>query len=132
MAAEIAVSALEEDVIECSADDNDLLQKVASTSMAGRAAGSDIRFAKILVEALAHVTHETESGIRCEAEDVLFEKLEDSTINDTHMVTGVFWRQRIPMERMASPSEISYYIFNLASETNSFMTGQTITVSGGE
>ncbi|MDG1542097.1 MAG: TCP-1/cpn60 chaperonin family protein [Candidatus Thalassarchaeaceae archaeon] len=105
MAAEIAVSALEEDVIECSEDDNDLLLKVASTSMTGRAAGSDIRFAKMLVEALAHVTHDTESGIRCEAEDVLFEKLEDSTINDTRMVTGVFWRQRIPMERMVGVKE---------------------------
>jgi len=38
----------------------------------------------------------------------------------------------IPMHRMASASEISYYIYNLVSDKNSFMTGQTITVSGGE
>ena len=38
----------------------------------------------------------------------------------------------IPMERMASPLEISYIILNLIDEKNSFMTGQTITVSGGE
>jgi chaperonin GroEL (HSP60 family) len=82
-----------------------LLQRVASTSLTGRAAGSDTRFATMLVEALSKVTHETESGIRTEAEDVLFEKLEDSTINDTRMVAGVFWRQRIPMERMAGVKE---------------------------
>ncbi|HIA24214.1 MAG TPA: hypothetical protein EYN78_00115, partial [Candidatus Poseidoniales archaeon] len=105
MAAEIAASALEENVINCSPDDSELLQKVASTSLTGRAAGSDTRFATMLVEALRKVTHETESGIRTEAEDVLFEKLEDSTINDTRMVAGVFWRQRIPMERMAGVRE---------------------------
>jgi chaperonin GroEL (HSP60 family) len=91
--------------MECSADDSELLQKVASTSLTGRSAGSDTRFATMMVEALSKVTHETESGIRREAEDVLFEKLEDSTINDTRMIAGVFWRQRIPMERMAGVRE---------------------------
>ncbi len=38
----------------------------------------------------------------------------------------------IPMNRMAEPSEISKYINDLVTEKNSFMTGQTITVSGGE
>jgi len=33
---------------------------------------------------------------------------------------------------MAEPKEISKYIINLATEKNSFMTGETITVSGGE
>ena len=38
----------------------------------------------------------------------------------------------IPMNRMAEPYEISKYINDLVSDKNSFMTGQTITVSGGE
>ena len=38
----------------------------------------------------------------------------------------------IPISRMAEPKEIAVYIKNLATEDNSYMTGQTITVSGGE
>jgi len=38
----------------------------------------------------------------------------------------------IPINRMAEPKEIAVYIKNLATEDNSYMTGQTITVSGGE
>ena len=38
----------------------------------------------------------------------------------------------IPINRMAEPKEISSYILNLSTENNSYMTGQTITVSGGE
>ena len=38
----------------------------------------------------------------------------------------------IPMNRMAEPKEISNYITNLTTEKNSYMTGQTVTVSGGE
>ena len=38
----------------------------------------------------------------------------------------------IPIKRMATSTEISNYIYNLVSQKNSFMTGQTITVSGGE
>ena len=38
----------------------------------------------------------------------------------------------IPANRMAVPKEISVYIINLTTESNSYMTGETITVSGGE
>ena len=38
----------------------------------------------------------------------------------------------IPMNRMAEPKEISSCIINLATEKNSYMTGQTILISGGE
>ena len=38
----------------------------------------------------------------------------------------------IPMNRMAEPREISVHIKNLATDTNLYMTGQTLTVSGGE
>ena len=38
----------------------------------------------------------------------------------------------IPMNRMAEPKEIASYIVNLTTEKNSYMTGQTLTVSGGE
>ena len=38
----------------------------------------------------------------------------------------------IPINRMAEPKEISDYIVNLTTESNSYMTGQTLTVSGGE
>ena len=40
--------------------------------------------------------------------------------------------QLIPMNRMAEPKEISIYITNLTTDSNSYMTGQTIVVSGGE
>ena len=38
----------------------------------------------------------------------------------------------IPINRIAEPKEISSYITNLTTENNSYMTGQTLTVSGGE
>jgi len=38
----------------------------------------------------------------------------------------------IPMNRMAEPKEIAAYIINLSTESNSYITGQTITASGGE
>ena len=38
----------------------------------------------------------------------------------------------IPAARMAKADEISNYIVGLVSEKNSYMTGQTITVAGGE
>ena len=38
----------------------------------------------------------------------------------------------IPINRMAEPKEISNYITNLTTVSNSYMTGQTLTVSGGE
>jgi len=38
----------------------------------------------------------------------------------------------IPVNRMAEPKEISTYIVSLVTEGNSYMTGQTLTISGGE
>jgi len=38
----------------------------------------------------------------------------------------------IPIKRMAEPNEISTYIVSLTTDSNSYMTGQTVTVSGGE
>ena len=38
----------------------------------------------------------------------------------------------IPANRMAKPKEMSVYITNLTTDTNSYMTGQTLTASGGE
>ena len=38
----------------------------------------------------------------------------------------------IPINRMAKPEEMSAYITNLTTDNNSYITGQTITVSGGE
>ena len=38
----------------------------------------------------------------------------------------------IPINRMAEPKEISTYIVSLVTESNSYMTGQTLTVLGGE
>jgi NAD(P)-dependent dehydrogenase (short-subunit alcohol dehydrogenase family) len=38
----------------------------------------------------------------------------------------------IPINRMAEPKEIAAYIVNLTTENNSYITGQTLTVSGGE
>ncbi len=38
----------------------------------------------------------------------------------------------IPMKRIAQPQEIANAIFHLASNENTYITGQTISVSGGE
>ena len=38
----------------------------------------------------------------------------------------------IPINRMAKPEEMSVYITNLTTDNNSYITGQTITASGGE
>ena len=38
----------------------------------------------------------------------------------------------IPINRMAEPKEISAYITNLTTDSNYYMTGQTLTASGGE
>lgn len=38
----------------------------------------------------------------------------------------------IPANRMAEPDEIAKMIWNLASSENTYITGQTITISGGE
>jgi len=40
--------------------------------------------------------------------------------------------KHIPINRMAEPKEISDYIMSLTTDSNSYMTGQTLTVSGGE
>lgn len=38
----------------------------------------------------------------------------------------------IPINRMAEPIEIAAYIMDLATDKNTYMTGETLTVSGGE
>ena len=38
----------------------------------------------------------------------------------------------VPTKRMAEPNEISAYIVSLTTDSNSYMTGQTINISGGE
>ena len=38
----------------------------------------------------------------------------------------------VPINRMATPKEIAVYITNLTTENNSYMTGETVTVAGGE
>ena len=38
----------------------------------------------------------------------------------------------IPIERMAKPKEMAKYILSFVTENNTYMTGETITVSGGE
>ena len=38
----------------------------------------------------------------------------------------------IPMKRMAKTEEIASYIFSLISEQNTYITGQTLSISGGE
>ena len=38
----------------------------------------------------------------------------------------------IPIKRMATPLEIAKYIYQLSSTENTFVTGETFTVAGGE
>ena len=63
------------------------------------------------------------------------DKIVDEEDSYRHSKWLSFMKKRlklIPMNRMAEPGEISKYINDLVTEKNSFMTGQTITVSGGE
>ena len=56
-------------------------------------------------------------------------------INEKYMVKKLTMKKRIqliPAARMASPDEIANYIVGLISEKNTYMTGQTVTVAGGE
>lgn len=39
--------------------------------------------------------------------------------------------KQIPLKRMADPEEIAKFIFYLASEENTYITGQKIAVDGG-
>ena len=41
-------------------------------------------------------------------------------------------KKLIPMQRIAHPDEIAKYIFFISSENNSYVTGQHLTISGGE
>ena len=38
----------------------------------------------------------------------------------------------IPAKRMAEPSEVADYIVFLISDKNTYITGQTLSISGGE
>ena len=38
----------------------------------------------------------------------------------------------IPIGRMASKKEIAKFIYNLSSENNTYITGETLTIAGGE
>jgi NAD(P)-dependent dehydrogenase (short-subunit alcohol dehydrogenase family) len=38
----------------------------------------------------------------------------------------------IPIKRMAQPSEIANFIYYLGSEKNTYISGQVISISGGE
>ena len=40
--------------------------------------------------------------------------------------------KRIPIGRMAETQEIADFIFYLSSEKNTFITGEIISISGGE
>jgi 3-oxoacyl-[acyl-carrier protein] reductase len=40
-------------------------------------------------------------------------------------------RQQIPLRRLATPDEIASAVFFLASEQNTYITGQTIVIDGG-
>nr|MBC8437963.1 hypothetical protein [Euryarchaeota archaeon] len=104
-AAKISVKSLEDSIIKCESDDIDTLVKVASTSLTGRAGGSNEKFSTMLVDAVQIVSSRGDGDIESRFEDILFDKFEDGDINDTRMISGVFWRQRIPMERMAGRRE---------------------------
>ena len=38
----------------------------------------------------------------------------------------------IPIKRIATVDEISEFVYNLSSEKNTYITGQTIAIAGGE
>lgn len=57
---------------------------------------------------------------------------------DTELTRGILGEKgiaemtaKVPMKRLATPEEIARYVFFLAGEQNSYMTGQNIVVDGG-
>ena len=49
--------------------------------------------------------------------------------NDENQIAEL--AQKIPLKRLATPSEISYWVSALTSKENTYLTGQTIHVDGG-
>ena len=98
----LALARLDEITLPVSADDRDRLAQVAATALSGRVAAAESeKFSEMLVDALAAVTHQEGDSIRCEAEDVLFDKSEEGTLSDSRLINGVIWKKRIPLARMA-------------------------------
>ena len=59
-----------------------------------------------------------------------FVKTEMTTQNNTpEQIASI--AQDLPIRRLAEPSEIAELVYFLASEKNSFITGQTIYIDGG-
>ena len=97
-----ALERLDELTVPVTKDNRDILSKIASTSLYGRAASSELdMFSKMIVDALEMVTHQQGDSIRCEAEDVLFDKSEEGALSDSRLIRGVVWKKRIPLARMA-------------------------------
>ena len=97
-----ALERLDELTVPVTKDNRDTLSKIASTSLHGRAASSELdMFSKMIVDALEMVTHQQGDSIRCEAEDVLFDKSEEGALSDSRLIRGVVWKKRIPLARMA-------------------------------
>ncbi|PLA75533.1 SDR family oxidoreductase [Hydrogenovibrio sp. SC-1] len=74
----------------------------------------DLASSKVLVNAVSPGFIETELTERVLGEEGIAEM-----------------KQRIPLNRLGKPQEIANYVLFLASDKNTYMTGQNITVDGG-
>lgn len=101
----------------------------SSVSRAGRSAYSASKFALLgVTRALALEVAKENVLVNCLAPGFVDTELSRSILGEKGMAELV---ERIPMGRFAKPEEIARYIVFLASEENTYMTGQNIIVDGG-
>ena len=97
-----ALTRLDELEITVTGDDRKMLTQVACTALSGRVAAAESEmFSTMIIDALDTVTQQQGDSIRCEAEDVLFDKAEEGALSDSRLIRGVIWKKRIPLARMA-------------------------------
>lgn len=98
-------------------------------SKPGRSAYSASKFGLFgMTRALALEVAADNVTVNCLAPGIVDTDLTRRVLGDAGIAALV---SQVPMGRLARPEEIAAYIRFLASEENSFMTGQTIIVDGG-
>ena len=98
-------------------------------SKAGRSAYSASKFGLFgLSRALALEVAAKNVLVNCVAPGVVDTELTRTVLGEKGIAELV---DRIPVGRLARPEEIARYIRFLASEENTYMTGQNIVVDGG-
>ncbi|MDO8527411.1 MAG: SDR family oxidoreductase [Deltaproteobacteria bacterium] len=98
-------------------------------SKEGRSAYSATKFALSgLTKALALETAKDNVLVNCLAPGFVDTELTRGILGEKGIVE---MSEKIPMGRLATPEEMAHYVLFLASEENTYMTGQNVVVDGG-